>query len=100
MLLTTCIVLVLTQQFLLTPCMAYDKDNVLVDYGDILKLSKSTEPDTVDLTMDLYSFPYIDNVSVSSHTSLMIDWLIASSEFDFLPYDNTLNFLLLIVLKK
>ena len=44
-------------------CLAYNADNVLVDYGDVLKLQKSTEPDVTVLTMDLYSFPYIDNVS-------------------------------------
>ena len=48
---------------LLVPCKAYNKDNVLVDYGDLLKISKSTAPTDVVEKMELYSFPYIANVS-------------------------------------
>ena len=48
---------------LLVPCKAYNKDNVLVDYGDLLKINKSTDPDEIVENMELYSFPYIDNVS-------------------------------------
>jgi len=42
---------------------AYDSDNVLVDYGDLIKMSKDKDYADVDLEMKLYSFPYIDQVS-------------------------------------
>ena len=44
-------------------CQAYDKDNVLVDYGDTIKIFKTGDEANVVENMDLYSFPYIDNVS-------------------------------------
>ena len=44
-------------------CQAYNKNNVLVDYNDLIKLFKNTEPDTEVLSMELTSFPYIANVS-------------------------------------
>ena len=61
-LISVCLLLALAQ-VLLVPCKAYNKDNVLVDYGDLLKISKSTEPTEVVEKMELYSFPYIANVS-------------------------------------
>ena len=57
------------------PCKAYNKDNVLVDYGDRIKISKSTDPDVVVEQMELYSFPYIANVSRREFLMLRDDLL-------------------------
>ena len=44
-------------------CHAYNKDNVLVDYGDTINIFKTGDEANIVENMDLYSFPYIDNVS-------------------------------------
>ena len=49
---------------------AYDSDNRLVDYNDLITITKSTDPDTEVLTLELFAFPYIQDVSPSSPSSL------------------------------
>ena len=39
---------------------AYNKDNVLVDYGDLIKISMDQDYAEVQKKMELYSFPYIE----------------------------------------
>ena len=43
---------------------AYNSDNRLVEYKDKITIVKSTEPLDVVKTLDLYAFPYSDDVSI------------------------------------
>ena len=50
----------LVSLLLILRCNAYNADNSLVDYNDYIKITSTTDPDTVVEEMELYSFPYID----------------------------------------
>jgi len=63
---------------------AYNPDNKLVDYKDKITIVKSTEPLDVVKTMDLYAFPYSDNVSII--ISLDYSLYIPCKSFDTFPF--------------
>ena len=44
-------------------CNAYNKENRLVDYNDYIEIEDTLDSGVANFTMELYSFPYIENVS-------------------------------------
>jgi hypothetical protein len=54
---------VILSLFLAQICSAYDSSNKLVDYNDYIVIKDNLDPSAEDYTMELFSFPYITNVS-------------------------------------